>query len=310
MYLLLAERSRELYPQRSFVDKYTAAHSAVRFAGVRHSPTSVEYQGTTAILNYDIVIESPTFGAVADEDRVMRMIDEGGWKIAWSPMDIINGMSSRARLNQRADFPQRANIYAEDGRPLAQQNASVYSLYAIKQEMRSVDDCINTLSLVTRQQPNTLRSIFTDYLGETFFHIAEIDSDQYENHRQSLAADCAISPSDDIFNKVRSYRSRSYYGHGIATHLVGFIGAVPADELDRWEARGYSADDTVGRAGIELSYEETLAGKPQRYLRILEGGSTVIRELAGAVGEAPRPVTLTINRGFAGHNGAGHFGRD
>ena len=296
MYRLLAQRSRELYPQRSFVDKYTAAHSAVRFAGVQHSPTSVEYQGTTAILNYDIVIESPTFGAVADEDRVMRMIDEGGWKIAWSPMDIINGMSSRARLKARADFPQRANIYAEDGRPLALQNAPVYSLYAIKQDMRNEEDCLNTLALATRQQLSTLRRIFTDYLGETFFQIAEIDSDQYETHRQSLAADCAISPSDGIFNKVRSYRSRSYYGHGIATHIVGFIGAVPADELDRWEARGYSADDTVGRAGIELSYEETLAGKPQRYLRILEGGSTVIRELAGAVGEAPRPVTLTINR--------------
>ncbi len=296
MYRLLAERSRELYPQTSFIDKYTRAHSVVRFAGVRHSPISVEYQGTTAILNYDIVIESPTFGAVADEDRVIRMIDEGGWKIAWSPMDIINGMSSRARLNQRADFPQRANIYAADGSPLAQQNAPVYSLYAVKQDMRSEDACLNTLALVTRQQLNTLRSIFTDYLGETFFHIAEIDSDQYETHRQALAADCAISPSDGIFNKVRSYRSRSYYGHGIATHLVGFVGAVPADELDRWEARGYSADDSIGRAGIELSYEETLAGKPQRYLRILEGGSTVIRELAGAAGAAPRPVALTINR--------------
>ena len=34
----------------------------------------------------------------------------------------------------------------------------------------------------------------------------------------------------------------------MATHVVGYIGAVPADELDRWEARGYSADDLVGRA--------------------------------------------------------------
>ncbi len=296
MYGLLAERSRELYPQRSFIDKYTLAHSAIRFGGVEFSLNALEYQGRTAILKYDVTIESPTFGSIFDRNRIMRMVDEGGRKIAWSPMDIISGMSSRARLDERTDFPQRANIYAEDGRPLAQQDAPVYSLYAIKQDMPNVDDCLNTLALATRQQLSTLRRIFLDYLGETLFHIAEIDSDQYETHRQALAADCNIRLIDGPLNKVRSYRSRSYYGHGIATHVIGFIGAVPADELERWEARGYSAGDLIGRAGIELAYEDTLAGKPERYLLIVEGGSTVIRELAGAVGQAPRPVTLTINR--------------
>ncbi len=300
MYELIAGRSRELYPQLNFIDKYTVAHSVIRFAGVEHSLLGVAYQGTTAIVDYDIVIESPTFGTIADEQRVMRMVEEGGWKIAWSPTDIIKGMSSRARLTERADFPQRANIYAQGGLPLAEQDAPVYSLWAIQQDMRSVDVCLDTLALATRQSLLTLRRIFVQYLDETFFHVAEIDSDTYERYQQQLANDCAIFPSDGIFNKVRVYRSRSYYGHGIATHVVGYLGAVPADELERWEALGYSGRDLIGRAGIELSYEQALAGKPQRYLRIVEGGNTIIRELAGALGEAPRSVTLTINRELQG----------
>ena len=296
MYELIANRSRDLYPQRNFIDKYTVAHSVIRFAGVAHSLVGVRYQGTTAIVDYKVVIESPTFGMVADERRVMRMVEEGGWKIAWSPTDIIRGMSSRARLTERADFPVRANIYAADGWLLAEQDALVYSLWAIQADMSSIDVCLDTLALVTRQSIITLRRIFVEYLDETFFHVAEIDSDQYERFRQQLATDCAIFPTDGIFNKVRSYRSRSYYGHGVATHVVGYLGAVPADELERWEALGYSGGDLIGRAGIELSYEQTLAGRPQRYLRIVEGGSTVIRELAGALGEAPRSITLTIDR--------------
>ena len=157
MYELIANRSRELYPQRNFIDKYTVAHSVIRFDGVKHSLLGVEYQGTTAIVDYDVLIESPTFGAVADERRVMRMVNEGGWKIAWSPTDIIRGMSSRARLTERADFPDRANIYAADGSPLAEQDAPVYSLWAIQQDMRSVDVCLDTLALVTRQSILTLR---------------------------------------------------------------------------------------------------------------------------------------------------------
>ena len=38
MHGLLAERSRELYPQASFVDKYTIAHSELRFGGVDYTP--------------------------------------------------------------------------------------------------------------------------------------------------------------------------------------------------------------------------------------------------------------------------------
>ncbi len=300
MYELIADRSRELYPQRSFIDKYTLAHSVIRFDGVEHSLLDVGYQGTTAIIDYEVVIDSPTFGRVADERRVMRMVDEGGWKIAWSPTDIIRGMSSRARLTERADFPPRANIYAADGSTLAEEDGLVYSLWAIQADMRSIDVCLDTLALVTRQSILTLRRLFVQYLDETFFQVAEIDSDQYERYQQLLATDCAIFPSDGIFNKVRSYRSRSYYGHGIATHVVGYMGSVPADELERWEALGYSGVDLIGRAGIELTYEQVLAGKPQRYLRIVEGGNTVIRELAGAVGEAPRSVSLTINRELQG----------
>ena len=76
MHGLLAERSRELYPQANFIDKYTVAHSVLRFGGVQYTARGVEHQGTTAVLKYDIAIESPTFGVVVDEDRVMRMVNE------------------------------------------------------------------------------------------------------------------------------------------------------------------------------------------------------------------------------------------
>ena len=296
MYGLIAKRSRELYPLQRFISQYTAAHSVVRFAGVSHTAGSLTYQGATAIIHYDIVIESPTFGEIADDKRVMRLVNEGGWKIAWSSMDIFEGMSSRARLTERADFPPRANIYDRNGKLLAEENGQVYSLYVIKQDMRNVEDCMVTLAQATLQQISSLRRIFASYLGETRFHAAEMDPERYTRYREALEADCAIARTDSPFSKVLTYNSRAYYGHGIATHVVGYIGAVPADELERWEARGRSAGDLVGRAGIEAHYEDTLAGRPQRYLRIVEGGSTVIRELAGAAGSPPSSVTTTINR--------------
>lgn len=296
MYRLIAARSRELYPLQRFVNQYTAAHSVIRFDGVSHHLNDVVHQGSTAVLHYDIVIQSPTFGEIADDNRVMRLVQEGGWKIAWSSMDIFDGMSSRARLSERADFPPRANIYDRNGKPLAEEAGEVYSLYVIKQDMLNVEDCLATLAAATLQQISALRGVFATYLAETRFQIAEMDPVRYSRYREALATDCAITRTDGPFSKALSYNSRSYYGHGIATHVVGYIGAVPADELERWEARGRSAGDLVGRAGIEEAFEDTLAGRPQRYLRIVESGGSILRELAGALGSAPSAVTLTLDR--------------
>ncbi len=296
MYRLLAGRSRELYPRQIFINRYTEAHSEISFAGVAHDLGAVAYQGATAVLDYDVVIESPTFGRIRDEDRTMRMIDEGGWKIAWSPMDIFDALSTKARLRDDPQFPVRANIYDRNGQALAEEGGQVVSLYVTQQDMNGVDDCLGTLALVTRGQINTMRNIFTGYLPETLFHIAEIDPERYQRHRESLEFDCGIFSTDDGFSNVLSYRTRSYYGHGIASHIVGYVGPIPSEQLQFWLSRGYEESDLVGRAGIENAYEEILAGKPRRTLRIVAQGGQVIRELTTSEGQAPQSVSLTIDR--------------
>ncbi len=55
--------------------------------------------------------------------------------------------------------------------------------------------------------------------------------------------------------------SRRRYPYGaLVSHILGWTGRVSADELDRLSAEGYLADDTVGKAGVELSFERELRG--------------------------------------------------
>ena len=296
MYRLLAERSRELFARQVFINRYTEVHSEMRFAGVSHSLNQVNYQGTTAVIDYDIVIESNTFGRIRDNNRTMRLVNEGGWKVAWSTMDIFDALSSKARLKDDPRFPTRADILDRNGNPLAEQGGLVASLYVAQQDMNGVDECLDTLGIVTRQQVNTLRNIFAEYLAETLFQIAEVDPERYLQYQEALENDCGITTSDDGISKVLQYRTRRYYGHGIATHVVGYIGQMPSEQIQFWEAQGYDETNLVGRAGIEYTYEITLAGKPQRTLRIVAQGGEEVRELVTSAGTPPKQVTLTIDR--------------
>lgn len=296
MYRLIASQSRELYPRQVFENRYTVAHSVIRFSGVTHTINDVEIQGTTAILDYDVVIESPTFGNIEDTHRTIRLIQEGGWKVAWSPLDIFDGLSSEARLTVSTRFPQRANILDRKGQPFAEQNGPVLSIYVAQDSMNNFEDCVATLSDATRQQSSTLRSIFAGYNSDTRFPIAEMDPERFFQFREALEFDCGVVSTDDAFSNVLQYDTRRYYGHGIASHVIGYIGGVPLDQKEVWEARGYSETDIVGLTGVENAYEEELAGRPERFLRIVEPGGTIIRELGGAIGKPPQPVTLTLDR--------------
>jgi penicillin-binding protein 2 len=55
---------------------------------------------------------------------------------------------------------------------------------------------------------------------------------------------------------------RSYPEGRLASHILGYTGAVTQDELKLPAFKGLDADSVVGKSGVELSYEEELRGKP------------------------------------------------
>ncbi|MGC1379889.1 MAG: penicillin-binding protein 2 [Candidatus Baltobacteraceae bacterium] len=66
------------------------------------------------------------------------------------------------------------------------------------------------------------------------------------------------------------------YPHGsLASHLVGYVGAITQEEYERLRYAGYSPNDAIGKDGLEYVYDGYLRGKP--------GGQRVVVDAAGAV---------------------------
>jgi penicillin-binding protein 2 len=296
MYETVHPRSREIYPFQVFENRYVVAHRNMGFTGLAYTIHDVVTQGESAVVTYDVTIESPAFGTVADPGREMRLVrGDEGWLVAWSPLDILDGLASEIRLTVTNDFEPRANVYDRDGVPLVQQDGTIYYLVGTQQDMANVDDCIDLIARLTLRQRNSVTRQFQDYLPETRFRIGEIDPALFEANRDALANVCGINATDDNNNDVGAYTSRSYRDHGAATHVTGYIGRIPTEELAMWQSQGYTESDVVGRAGIERSFQGILAGTPERSLQMIEPGGTVIRELGGTLGAAPQPVQLTID---------------
>lgn len=57
---------------------------------------------------------------------------------------------------------------------------------------------------------------------------------------------------------------REYLSSTLTSHILGYMGPIPQEYVEDYEAEGYRANDQVGLAGLELTFEKALRGRDGR----------------------------------------------
>jgi cell division protein FtsI/penicillin-binding protein 2 len=91
---------------------------------------------------------------------------------------------------------------------------------------------------------------------------------------------------------------RVYPEAGLFSHILGYLGRIDSDELDRYKEFGYTVEDIVGKTGIEKAFELQLNGEQgQTVAEIGANGRRV-----GTVSETPPvpgdKIILTVDEDF------------
>ncbi len=293
MYTLISPNSREVYSEEAFVQDYQETALQLTLISLETAITSSLRQGTTAAIQYDVRFQTELFGVIEDLGRTMRLIETPeGWRVAWSRMDIFDGLAEGARLIRQQTLPSRGNIYDRNGKVLADQNGRAIGIYLVQQDMASVDECINLLSRVLRREVASLQRTFSQYLPETRFLVAEIDPETYQIEEANLRQYCDVG-DDPYDTTIRN--TRRYFGE-LAPHVVGYVGQIQPEQLAEYERKGYPRDALIGQTGVEKAFESYLAGKPGGQLVILSPEGVTLRKIAEAPPEPGQSVYLTIDR--------------
>ena len=289
MYALISTRSQALTTLPVFRTLYEATDETIRHAGVTAVIREVREQGNSAITTLDVTLTSGLFGEIPDTDRSMRLVRDanGEWRIAWTQLDIFDGYAPGSRLEVVSTRDPRGSIFDRDGQFLVEQGGTVVELYITQDLMPDYDACLNLLSTLTLREREDVVAIVSAYNTDTTISIGDIDQETYDINAQALGDACGLT--------IGTRETRRYAGHGMAAHVIGYIGQIPAEQAEAYLNRGYNAGDLVGISGVESAYEAELAGSAERRLRIIEPGGLIVRELGGASGETPQDVTLTLD---------------
>jgi cell division protein FtsI/penicillin-binding protein 2 len=298
MHSLLSPRSVEIYPYEDFEALYRNTHANIGFANVSYTLGDVNEQGNSAAITYDVVLNTNAFDDISDTGRIMRLVRDGDkWEIAWSPMDIINGMTANVILDPSRVFPDRGNIYDREGRALVTENGRSIRLVLRLSDMRGETECTELLSRIMLRPISYFSQLYIDYrAADSAFFVGELEGEIYSRYQNDLINFCGTDIDLEFIGaKATEASGRSYFGNGALAHVTGYFGYMTT-EVAAWQARGYSDRDWVGGAGIEYSFQDTLAGTPDQSLRLIDSSGAILRTLGSAEGTPSAPLQLTIDR--------------
>jgi penicillin-binding protein 2 len=292
MYSLLSDPSRDQYTQPVFEEIYASASTAVTIENLSFTLLGTRLQGMSAAVRYDLTLQSPVFGTITDAGRTMRLVSGArGWGVAWSSMDIFDGMTAGSRLEVSRRRLPRGEILDREGLPLVEASGLIKPMYSSQLNMFGVDECLDLLASVLRRQRYDLANYFAPFAVETLFYLGVIDEETAALRGQELLDTCGTSGSDQFATSLRRY----VLGGG-AVHVTGYVGQIPQERLAAFRAQGYADGDLIGITGVEQQYERELAGQAEQVLQIVSSGGIIIREIGSREGSPPQDVQLTIDR--------------
>ena len=94
---------------------------------------------------------------------------------------------------------------------------------------------------------------------------------------------------------ARRVALRTFPQGNLAAHLLGYVGEISPEQLEDLEAEGYAAGDVIGKAGIELAFDEDLRGEDGVISVEVDSASRPIRVVDTEPPRSGHDVVLSID---------------
>lgn len=292
MYSLLAPRSQQLVGKDAFIQRYRSATQTASVQSIHTQPLSLVQDGRYAEFGVRVTWDTVLVGEIVREFTVPLLYEEDRWGIVWDEGLILPELAGGNRLVMETQVPSRANIYDINGQALAFQGEAI-QLSIIRDEIVDEPGLLNALSSILSWAPEQIRSRYAEAAPQQKVYIADISRDMLEANVLALNPYFGAGLVAD-----GPVPARFYTDSGIAAHILGYTGPIPAESLDEYLSRGYAGDETVGLTAVEAWGEDYLNGQRGGRLSVRGPANEEVAVLAESEPRQARSLYLTIDSEF------------
>ncbi|WP_188454155.1 penicillin-binding transpeptidase domain-containing protein [Virgibacillus oceani] len=297
MYDTLSQKSTDTYPTKDFVDRYKKIYDDLGVSDLKVTYEKLDEESLKNAMDegkatFPFSVKMQTIAGPISFDYDATLILEGeedkqNWYVQWDPGFIFPAIKDGGEIRFQTESPERGEIYDRNQQALAK-NDTVYEIGIVPEKLGD--------------NPEKMKEKISDLTGVSIDDInSRLNADWV---KPNLFVPIAKMPKtkEKILNKLWELGSVSgrevigrVYPYGKATaHLVGYVGKITAEQLEKQEPGTYSANDIIGYRGLEQLYEEQLKG--QKGIKIVvskEGEEDIV--LAETPVKDGEDIVTTIN---------------
>ncbi|MGX4600553.1 penicillin-binding transpeptidase domain-containing protein [Faecalimicrobium sp. JNUCC 81] len=262
MYELLSKESKEYIDKNTFIKRYSNIYSAIGANNIKidinkgdksnssDMPISVSMNTIAGDLKFD------NFNIdLAKEDRT--------YKVKWKESLILPNMIKDDKVRVVNNFAERGSILDRNGNKLAT-NGTVNSIE------------IHPSVFEAKKEENISKMAQILDIDESYIE-DKLNKNTNPEHLVPIVdvSDHEVDKANKLFEmegvKVYKKNSRVYIQGEALGNLIGYIGEINKEELDKNKGKGYSPYSRIGKSGLESIYEEKLRGKDGAYIYLERG---------------------------------------
>ncbi len=286
MYTMLAPSRQETITAEQFIARYKAIATEATFRSIKTTVNSIHEEGNEAQIAFTTIIETYAAGTLQHDNTMLLRREKNRWGVLWNPGLIFPQLAAGGSVKFYPLASTRADIFDRKGRPLTQPQ-TLTLVEVVPVEFKNENGVLLTLSRIFNQQISAIKAMYSKYPGDWRTTIGTLTAEQVKTNFDALN-----QPGIHI---ERTTDLRTYPKGQLAAHTIGYVGQINAEELAKYQVRGYREGDLIGKAGLELWGEQYLAGTRGGRLVILSPSNVVTATLANIPAKQSQNIYTTLD---------------
>ena len=281
MYQMLNPKIVYTPTQKYFVEKYKEFYEEIDAKNIQIKILDEQ----DSVIEYLIYIDT-----LAGRITYRNKVGVKNEQIQFNKELIMDGYTDGCKIKITTYNPEkRGRILDRNGKVLAEDGKG-YSIGLVKGKLNGENDYGQIAQYLETDVETLQKKMSASWINDDSFVPIKTVSEATKN---------------DLINKnilgingvkISTVSIRTYPYDKVASHIVGYVQNVNAEDLKKHKNEGYNSTSVIGRNGIEAAYEEKLRGITSGKIELVDKNDKVIKELCHKeVKMSPQDITLTID---------------
>ncbi len=221
---------------------------------------------------------------------VLAVLMTGLWRLEVVGADNFRALAEANRIRKVPVLAPRGRLFDREGRLLVDNYPSV-SCYLLREQVKDLNADLpliaQGLHIPVEQIQATLRRFQIAPKYQPIPLKQDITPDEQafiEAHRNEL-------PELETLDEQR----RLYPRDGFAAHLIGYVGEISEEDLNKTKYSFYQPGDVVGKSGVEATYDALLRGEDGSRDIIVNSHGKELGHLGQTLAKPGKDLRLTID---------------